>query len=329
VNIDYMRLRDRQGDTGIELSFAIHPQTRRCEQKLLLIDEGSDNPNRFILQARSSTECRRMERSRTGDLIFADGVPESLRQAVLEAYEPIAARAADRLGSEPGLIYVAWWPESPHKGYRFEQSWNRNSLLLFNGTAWQQGLDVQQQEALRAALLEEQVKRRIRQTDSPGAFSESAARYLLKLLTAGEARDTSGQLVDALPGWIAGCAKDAANRARVAAARGGVISIDCGLVTQFVYDAVARAQSSGNASLYDTWWRLLGESYRRGASGTTPAQFLATSEQAGRIVQGLLDGTVDWPRFVADLDGIGVRLRVDQDAPSLAVAVLSLRHFRD
>jgi hypothetical protein len=328
VNVDYLRLRDVQGASGIKLPVAIHPQTRRCEA-FRVLDDGKDNPKRFVLLADSNVACRRIERSREGDLIFADSVPEPMRQAVRDAYEPIAVSAANRLGSESGLVFVALWADSPHKGFRLEQSWNRNSLLLFNGMAWQQGAVTDQQEALREAFMADQIERRFRQTDAPGMFTMAANRYLLGLFTADQARDVRGWLVEALPGWIAGCTVDLRNPARIAAAQGSISSIDCGMVLQFVYDAVARANPAKRASLYDTWRLLLGEAYRRGESGAKQATFLASSEQARRIAQGLLDGSVDWTRFAVDLGELGVRLRVDQTAPRPVVSVLALTHFDD
>lgn len=326
VNVDYMRLRDTRGDTAIEVSFAIHPQTRRCEP-LLLVDEGSDFANRFVMLADSRADCRRIETSREGDLIFADAVPPALRQAVTEIHDPVATRMANRLGSEPGLVYVAAWPESPHEGFRFEQGWNRTGLLLFHGPAWQQGMEAQQRETLQAVFTAEQVKRRFRQMDR-SAFNEAAITYVRGLFTAEQARATQGWLAEALPGWVAGCTEDVAEPARIAAIRNGEIGLDCALVVQFVYDAVARAQSSGEQSLFDTWRRLFDESYRRGESGADSAAFLDSSDAARRLVRGLLDGTVNWRRFAAELDGMGVRLRVDQ-AAARPVSVLSLEHFRD
>jgi hypothetical protein len=45
-------------------------------------------------------------------------------------------------------------------------------------------------------------------------------------------------------------------------------------------------------------------------------------------VQGLLDGgSVDWTRLAAELDGLGVKLRISQDGAGPAVDVLSLAHF--
>jgi hypothetical protein len=328
INVDYLRLRDIDGAVGIKLTDAIHPQTRRCSD-FTVLDDGTQNPNRFVLLADSNVACRRIERSREGDLIFAASVPDVLRQVVRDTYEPIDVRAANWLGSEPGLVFVALWADSPHRGFRLEESWNRNLLLLFNGAAGQQGVDPAQREALRAGFVEEQIRRRVRQADAPGLFTESAARYLMKLFTAVQDGDVGGWLADSLPGWIHGCAGDLQDKARIAAVRGDVSSIDCGLVLQFVYDAVARANSAGRDSLFDTWRRLLGESYRRGESGVQPAAFLESSRQARGIVQGLLDGSVDWNRFVADLGSLGVGLRLSQDAPQPDVAVLSLTHFSD
>jgi hypothetical protein len=338
VNLDYVLLRVTvpdtnyrprfvtAGETTISLPFAIHPQTRRCERDLLLVDEGSTNPLRLILITDSNAECLRAEKRREGDLIFADSVPEPLRQAVRETYEPIAARLANRLGSEPGQVFVAWLPDSPHRGYRFEQSWNRNNLLLFNGAAWQQGADPAQRESLRADFVEEQIRRRIRQTDVPGAFTESAVRYLVRSLTAERSGDMGVWLAQALPVWIEGCAGDLENKA-IAAAHGDVSSIACGLVLQFVYDAVARARSAGRTSLSDTWRSLLGASYRRNESGVKPLEFLASSRQAQGIAQGLLDGSMDWSRFAAQMEDLGVQLLIEPGARRPAVTVVSLMHF--
>ena len=73
------------------------------------------------------------------------------------------------------------------------------------------------------------------------------------------------------------------------------------MLVQFVYDFAARSKSNGRKSLYDIWRGLLSASFRRGEAGVSPAVFLASSEEAHRVVEGLLDGTVDWNRFVSDL----------------------------
>ena len=80
---------------------------------------------------------------------------------------------------------------------------------------------------------------------------------------------------------------------------------------------------------FDTWRRLLNASFRRGESAAKPEDFLGSSQEARRIAQGLLDGSVDWTRFAAELDRLGVKLRLSQDGPEPAVTVLSLDHFDD
>lgn len=328
VNLEHLRLRDTEAQTQISVTRGIFPQTRRCEDRFALIDDALDGLNRFVLVADSQAQCRRVERSRNGgDLLFADSVPAALRQAVLDLYGPIATGVANRLGNEPGLVYVASWPDSPRDGIRFERSWDRTSLLLFNGGQWQQGLDPQQRDALRTLFITEQIQRRFKQADRPGAFTRSAAHYLLALFTADQAGNTSRALAEALPGWISDCASQLRDQGDMARATPDSSSTACHTLVQFVYDAVARGQSAGRDTLYGTWRRLLDASFRRGESVASPEAFLDSSAEARRISRGLLDGSVDWTRFAAELDGLGVKLRVSQDGPGLSVGVLSLVHF--
>ncbi len=49
---------------------------------------------------------------------------------------------------------------------------------------------------------------------------------------------------------------------------------------QFVYDAVARAQSNGKNVIYDTWRRLLTASFKRNEFGVAPKDFIASSPDA-------------------------------------------------
>lgn len=331
VNLEYLRLSGAGRQTAFSLTYAINPQTRRCERQLSLLDDvAEEKRNRFVLVNDSLEQCQRTgARREGGDLLFAEDLPEQLRQDVLALYGPIAVGIANRLGSEPGLLLVGWWPESPYDGATFVPSWDRNSLLLFHGASWQQGLGPQLQGALRLRFENEQIERRLLQPGKYHALTESAIRYLLALYTAEQARSTGSWLAASLPGWIEACARQLDGRS-VAAARGqDLASIDCGLVVQFVYDAVARARSAGRASLFDTWRQLLDTSFRRRQDGANPEDFLASSGSARRIVQSLLEGAADWQRFAADLDGLGVKLRIAGDAPAITTAVLSLAHFRD
>jgi hypothetical protein len=257
-------------------------------------------------------------------------VPESLRQDLRDIYGPLSNRLALKLGSEPGMVFVAWRPDSPRGNLRYEYSWSRNSLLLFNGRAWQQGLGPKQRDALWEYFAKEQILRRLQWRGPPDTFTLSAAGYLLLLAWFERDHSTTRQLTRELPGWIAACERDLKSRAGTPGApASGVASFDCGRVLQFVYDAAARARSKGEDSVYRTWRKLLTESYRRGEAGVETRAFMAASVDAQRIVQGLLKGAMDWPRFVEDLNALGVRLRIKPDRPELAIEVLSLEHFKD
>jgi hypothetical protein len=327
VNLDYVRMRNVEHQMRIGLTYAMHPQTRRCETAFWLGDFWPDGTNPYVLLSHSLSGCNRAARRRHGDLLFAESVPADLRQAVQELYDPIASRLANRLGSEPGTMFVASWMESPRDGYRLELSWNRNSLLLLNGAGWQQGIDPAQRDALRVSLLREQIRRRIRESDWPGPFTQSAVEYLLLLTRSDEDMATARRLGQQLPTWLAECAGQLRARRDAAAREADVPSMECGMVLQFVYDAVARSGSAGKQNAYSTWRKLLSASFRRGDSGAKPAEFLASSADARLIVQGLMDGHVDWPKFAAELDRVGVKLAVNPVGSTPEFEVLSLEHF--
>jgi hypothetical protein len=327
LNLDHVSVRDNQRQTRIGLKNAMHPQTRRCESTFWLGDVWPDGTNPIVLLGNSQRECDRAVKSRVGDLIFADSVPVGLKRAVQELYDPISSRMANLLGSEPGNLFIASWPESPHDGYRLQFSWNRNSLLLFNGPEWQKGIDGRHSEALRVSLLREQIQRRIRESDWPGAFTQSAQRYLLLLTRSQESDTTLQELSTELPIWISGCAGRMQPRDSAGGRQEDVSSIECGLLLQFVYDAVARSRSAGKQNIYSTWRKLLDASFRRGRSGTTPADFLKTSSEARHIAQGLVDGNMDWSNFPAAMAGFGVKLNASAKDLLPAFEVKALEHF--
>jgi hypothetical protein len=330
VNIDYVRLRGTGRQTLINVANAVHPQTRSCEAELRLADDAMDFRNRFILLADRLSDCVRAVRNREGDLHFAEGVPENLRRDLSEIYGPVSNRFALKLGSEPGMLFVAWQPDAPRSNLRFEYSWSRNSLLMFNGPAWQRGLAPQQRDALWESFAREQILRRLQWQGRPDAFTLSAANYLLLLARSERDHATTRMLSTELPSWIAACAGDLGSQAVAAQTLPeGVSSFACGHVLQFVYDAIARAKSKGEDTVNRTWRKLLTESFRRGKSGVEPAAFMDSSVDAQRIVQGLLKGSMDWPGFVDALNTQGVRLRIKSDQSGIALEVLSLEYFRD
>ncbi len=328
VNLEYVRIGDSPYLARLLLPNSMHPETRRCEALNQISDFWPADTHPYVLLGKTLKDCNRAARRREGDLVFAENIPDAVRQSVLELYDPIASRVANRLGSEPGNLFVAWWPESAHDGYRFQLSWARNSLLLLEGSAWQQGFDAAQREALRLSFMREQIQRRIREVDWRGPFTQSAVNYLLLLTSSEDDHTTARRLTRELPGWITGCAGRLQTQAPGGTGQ-DVTATECGLVLQFVYDAVARSKSAGKRSIYDTWRELLDAAFRRRQSGARPAEFLASSADARRIVKGLVDGHVDWSEFAAALDGVGVKLRVAPGAAAPQYAVQSLEYFRD
>jgi len=327
LNLDHVALSDNGPDTSITLANAMHPQTRQCQRTSMVGQFWADGTSPYVLLGHSLNDCKAAVKAREGDLLFAANVPAALRQAVLELYDPIASRLSNRLGSEPGNIFVAWWKDAPHAGYRLESGWGRNSLLVFEGAAWEQGIDFVQRKEIRMWFMGEQIQRRM-QSDWPGPFTQSAVSYLVSLTRNEEDHATARRLRLELPIWIAGC--DSQLQARWdSEPKEDVTSVECGLVLQFVYDAVARSGSAGKQNIYDTWRELLDASFHNGKSGAKPADFLATSTQARRIARGLIEGNMDWEQFAAALAGVGVQLRAIPGAPSSAFEVVSLEHFQD
>ena len=329
VNLDYVSLRAGPRTTRITVTNALDPLTRKCERDYAIPDYWPDGPSPYVLMGSAVWTCDRAVRRREGDLLFAESVPGELRKAVKELHDPIAAYVANRLGAELGTMFVAWWKDSPHAGYRLEQAWNRDSLLLFNGAGWQKGIDATQREALRLSLMREQIQRQIRESDSPGPFTRSAVEYLLLLTRGGEDHTTSQRLRQALPGWISLCAGSMQQRADATFRRQEVSSLECGLVLHFVYDAVARAGSAGRQDAYNIWHKLLDVSFRRGGSGARTADFLASSAEARKIGHGLVDGSMDWMELAAALDGVGVKLAAISGETPPVFEVRSLEHFQD
>lgn len=327
VNLDYLSMHHDRYTTRIFAANVMHPQTRRCEQELSIFQLWPEGTNQYVLLGNSLRSCERFTRSREADLLFAESIPREFRQVVMEIHDPIASRLANRLGSEPGNIFIAWWPESPHDGYRLQPSWNRNSLLLFHGSSWQQGIDASQRESLRTSFMHEQIQRRIRESDWPGPFTQSAVRYLL-LLTSSEENNTTRQiLIQELPSWLTSCADAILNRSKAANSGQDVPSFECGLVLQFVYDAVARSSSAGELNIFSTWRKLLNAAFRARSAGVRPENFLDSSSEAQSIAQGLADGEIDWPGFAVALENHGVTLAVDTSGTSPGFEVKSLENF--
>lgn len=327
VNIDHVRLNNVGRSTLTKVTNAINPQSRSCAATLGLADNGDEFRNRFVLLGDRLKDCESALRNRHGDLFFADELPRRLQQELTEIYEPVYNRFARLLGSEPGMVFVAW-RDSPKRDLRFERNWSRSTLLLFSGSSWQEGIAPQVRKSLENRFAAEQIVRRLGWQDERNDFTQSAMNYLLMLNEWQGEHATARRLSAELPDWIGRCAGDQKNLPRVASSGGEVVSYYCGLVLHFVYDAVARAKTRGGDTIYATWRGLLTESFRRGKSGVEPGSFIASADSR-QLAQGFLGGTMDWSRFFNELDKVGVRMNVRLELSTPVVEVESLVHFRD
>jgi hypothetical protein len=328
-NIDYARLRNSAQPQMATLRNVMNPETRRCASALNLGDGAEDFHDRFVLLGNRFGDCDRVVKSREGDLVFADAVPQRLRHELHDFYDPVYNQFARDLGSEPGIVFVIWRPESPRNDFRLVRSLNRTNLLVFNGPSWEHGFTAQQRDALWEEVAQEQILRRIPAPEEPDALTEAATGYLLKLARAERQQTTSRWLTTEVPEWIAACGRAMSLRTSSTNGQRGPSSYECGLVIQFVYDAVARAKSRGEDSAMRTWRTLLADAYRRKQDGVQPSAFIDSSTDARRIVQGLLSGAMDWTAFGVELGRIGVQLRVTPGQIAPAVQVQSLTNFRD
>lgn len=320
LNTDHVRVLDINASTLTRVANAIDVQTRRCVDSMDLADRGEEYPNRFVLIGDRFRDCTEALKDREGDLFFAENVPARARHDLHEIYDTLSNRFARLLGSEPALMFVAWRPSS-ESGLRFVPNWGRGTVILLEGSVWERGLTPQLRRELQEDFSLEQLRRRIAWEQGVSAFVESAMDYLTLLTRSDHDQGLSQQLAAALPEWMAGCGRDQET--------GRGFGHDCGMLLQFVYDAVARAQSKGQGTVLDTWRRLLTESFRRGESGVKAAAFLASSSESRRIVNGFAGGSVDWGAFARELSSVGVELRLTPGQHTPMAEVASLANFRD
>ncbi len=327
-NYDYVRLENSNQPLSVTLKNAMDPETQRCDPEVRLGIGAESFHDHFILLGDQFGDCNRTVKSRHNDLIFADAVPQHLRQELRDLHDPLFNQFSRNLGSSPGTVFVVWLPEAAGNDIRLVRGLSKTSLLLFNGPSWEQDFPKHQREALWDEVAREQMLRRIPEQARTDAFTEAAADYLLKLARAERQQATASLLSTEVPEWISACARTMGVPSGAANAQDAV-SYDCGLVLQFVYDAVARAKSRGEDTLMRTWRTLFADARRHKQSGVKPRAFLDSSADAHRIVKGLLDGDMDWTAFAAELGKVGVQLRVTDGPFATSVQVESLTNFRD
>lgn len=328
-NFDYVRLENSKQPLIATLTNAMDPETHRCKGELSLGIGAEDFHDRFLLLGNSFGYCDRIIKSRQGDLVFADVVPQQLRSDLRDLYDEVSKELSSSLGVTPGIVFVIWRPESSRNDVRFVRSLGTTNVLFFNGRSWAQGLTAQQREALWEDVAQEQILRRIPEQVRSDTITQAAIDYLLKLARAERQHATLSLMNTELPEWVAACARAISRRTGTANASRDDFSHECSLVVQFVHDAVTRAKSSGAETVMSTWRTVLASATRRKQSETLSTAFLHSSDGARRIVQRLLNGATDWVALAKDLEEYGVQLRVTIGPLATSVEVQSMANFRD
>jgi hypothetical protein len=146
-NFDYVRLLNSKQPLIATLTNAMDPETRRCASELSLGIGAEDFHDRFVLLGNGFGDCNRTVNSREGDLIFADAVPQRLRQELHDLYDPASNKLSRDPGSDPRIVFVIWRPDSLRNDFRLVRGLNRTSVLVLNGPSWEHGFTAQQRDA--------------------------------------------------------------------------------------------------------------------------------------------------------------------------------------
>ncbi len=171
--------------------------------------------------------------------------------------------------------------------------------------------------------------RRLGSQGVPDDFTQAAVDYLLLLAKAERDRATNRRLTAELPAGSRACARFMnPGFARMIPPR-----VDPAATAAWCCSSCTTqsrcAQSNGNDAVYDTWRKLLTASFKRNQFGVATKDFIASSVDAQRITQGLVNGLMDWPKFIEQMAAIGVQLRIKPGKDMQDLEVQSLAHFKD
>ena len=319
VDLRFM-LPQAAGEVSFELRNAFDVRARACVDDLEVDGARAPKPHSgdawLVVVTTSRDACRASIRE--GDVtLVADGAPAQLQVAaareLASAYRRLSGRLGRPLDPPPTLILVHR-PRSGSSvlgGRRGTDSvvlaalqgdtWvaptaRNTSALTFHLTrqltpAWLAGVVVPAPEPLRVGHW----------------LVDGAAEYLAAL----ERRSVGQEVYGETPGLrlladIDLCSRQvewpASPRPVAPVDRGPRLS--CGLLIQFVYDAITRAETAGQRTIFDVWADVLAEA---DGGPIDPASFLATNARAHAAVAGLVDGpSGDFEAIAAALRNAGI-----------------------
>lgn len=271
----------------------------------------------LVVVGTSREACQAASHESGGVFVLADAAPLQWRMAASLELASAYRRLAERLGRQldpPPTLVVAYEPSGSNTiGWR--TGIDSVIAVSLTGDTWNKGPHVQARdwasltEALARAWFEELVV-----PSSPQSpryrhwFVGAPPQYLAALDRHGLGEQPFGISAGRmLVGDIDLCSSSVEAPLRDAPAMAVPVERNpqtCGLLIQFVYDALTRAETGGQRTIFDVWAELLEEA---DGGPIYPESFLATNERARAAVTGLIDGPVaDFERIVATLRGAGV-----------------------
>lgn len=311
--IDLRALLPQSPAVAFRVRNAFDAHSRACVDELVLEGDGASTGAWFVVVSTSRDACQQTIRG--GDVtLLAEDAPAQL-QAVTErelvgAHRRLAEKLGRPLDAPPTLILA-------HRGRasggvtRVQRSADTVVLAALEGDSW---IDPNARQANALAF---SITRALAPAWLVGIvvpppeplrvghwLADGAAQYLAMV-----DRQMQGAEIHAAPAGRMMLADIGLCSIRVEAPLGrspsAALPVDrdplgCGLLVQFVYDAVTRAETAGLRTIFDVWADVLAEADGGPIDTET---FLAMNERARAAVAGLVYGPA------ADFDGIAAALR--------------------
>ena len=315
VDLTHLRVREAADGATFVLHNAFDEGAGACAARRTIRlepDELASAARRYAFLSTTAEVCRSAGGDGEVAIVSADA-PAALRQLIADdfarRYDSLRLRVGER--SPKLTLFVA------HKGRknasitRVLRGVNGVVVAPLEGVSWSAPTSISR-ESLISTLLGSVVAGWLggpdgaSSTSSPNWLAGGAATYaaILDGIEHGRAEDTR---VKARIDFVDVCARRVTSTLREPSEGPPIMrnASDCGLLVQLVYDAITRAESASERTIYDLWAEALATAGSR--DGVDPAAFLATNPRAGAALAGLLHGPeADLASIVSALRAAGV-----------------------
>jgi hypothetical protein len=332
VNLTHLRVRDAMHAVTFIVHNAFDEITRACVARRTIPldrDELARPIQRYVFASTTAEVCGAAAGNGDG-AIFSSDAPAALQQLITHDFAQRYDSLRQRVGSPSKFtLFVAHKPRSNASIIRILSGAHGVVVAPLEGDAWSTPAGA---EGLISSLLSNFVAEWLggapvappgRRPPQANWLASGAATYIAILngIEQGYVEDARVKsrigFIDICARWVTSALRNSIEVPPIARSAG-----DCGLLVQLVYDAITRAESGGERTIYDLWAEALAT--RDGRHGVDPAAFVATNPRAEAALAGLLYGPE------ADLGGIVTALQragvdaVLRDSPDPGGAVIGL-----